>query len=83
MHGISINITNESLKGFSHIIPCGLYNTNITCLHNEISSMCAPPTILSFTDIFLQSFQKIFNVSLEVDTLLLQQYRSRVKVLDS
>ena len=35
MHGFAINVTSESLEPFSHIIPCGIDNVEMTCLENE------------------------------------------------
>ena len=35
MHGFAINITKESLQGFSSITPCGIDDVLMTCLENE------------------------------------------------
>jgi lipoyl(octanoyl) transferase len=35
MHGFALNVTPESLSGFSSIIPCGIAGVEMTCLERE------------------------------------------------
>ncbi len=38
MHGLALNVTNESLAAFDHITPCGIANVSMTCLEKESGS---------------------------------------------
>jgi lipoyl(octanoyl) transferase len=35
MHGLALNVTAESLRGFTDIVPCGIQNVRMTCLSDE------------------------------------------------
>jgi lipoyl(octanoyl) transferase len=35
MHGLALNVTPESLSGFTDIIPCGIKDVSMTCLSHE------------------------------------------------
>lgn len=35
MHGFALNITPESLRGFTPIVPCGIQGVTMTCLAHE------------------------------------------------
>lgn len=35
MHGFALNVTEESLKGFQPIVPCGIQGVTMTCLAHE------------------------------------------------
>jgi len=61
-HGVSINCSID-MNWFDHIIPCGFDRRQITSLSDEISSG-KTVTIKQITPIFLNHFQKIFNVDL-------------------
>lgn len=43
LHGFAINITPESLSGFTHITPCGIAGVQMTCLANEIARAGVTP----------------------------------------
>lgn len=58
MHGFAINITQESLKGFSSITPCGIDQVVMTCVEDETTT---PVSVRSFAD----SCHKHLEVSLE------------------
>ncbi len=42
MHGFAINITKESLSGFSHITPCGISGVSMTTLNDEMEANTTP-----------------------------------------
>ena len=58
MHGFAINITRESLQGFSSITPCGIDDVLMTCLENECDQELSVKT-------FAQTCQKHVEASLE------------------
>jgi lipoyl(octanoyl) transferase len=62
-HGVSINCSID-MNWFNHIIPCGFDRRQITSLSDEVSSGKII-TIEQITPIFLNHFQKIFNVDLK------------------
>jgi lipoyl(octanoyl) transferase len=62
-HGVSINCS-INMNWFDHIIPCGFDRQQITSLSDEVSSQ-TPITVKQITPIFLNHFQKIFNVDLK------------------
>jgi lipoate-protein ligase B len=64
-HGISINCSID-MNWFSHIIPCGFDPKQITSLTEEMPSREAI-TVKQVTPIFLDNFQKIFNVDLRTN----------------
>lgn len=35
MHGFALNVTDEPLAWFQHIVPCGLHDRGVTSLHQE------------------------------------------------
>jgi lipoyl(octanoyl) transferase len=35
MHGLALNVTAESLQGFTDIVPCGIQGVSMTCLSHE------------------------------------------------
>lgn len=61
-HGISINCSVD-MNWFDHIIPCGFDRRQITSLTDEIFSKKIV-TVKQITPIFLEHFQRIFNVNL-------------------
>jgi lipoyl(octanoyl) transferase len=62
-HGVSINCSTD-MNWFDHIVPCGFDRRQITSLSDEVSSQ-TPITVKQITPIFLNHFQKIFNVDLK------------------
>lgn len=38
MHGLALNVTNESLAAFQHITPCGIANVQMTSLESEANA---------------------------------------------
>ena len=55
MHGFAINITQESLKGFASITPCGIDHVIMTCLENE----CAQPVdVRGFAEASLKHLER-------------------------
>ncbi|CAF1282513.1 unnamed protein product [Adineta steineri] len=61
-HGISINCS-VNMNWFDHIIPCGFDRRQITSLTDEVSSK-QTITVKQITPIFLNHFQRTFNVDL-------------------
>ncbi|CAF0759369.1 unnamed protein product [Rotaria sp. Silwood1] len=61
-HGVSINCS-INMNWFDHIIPCGFDRRQITSLSDEVSSEKII-TVKQVTPIFLEHFQRIFNVAL-------------------
>ncbi|CAF1349822.1 unnamed protein product [Rotaria sordida] len=61
-HGVSINCS-INMNWFDHIIPCGFDRRQITSLSDELSSGQII-TVKQVTPIFLEHFQRIFNVDL-------------------
>ncbi|AWU45952.1 lipoyl(octanoyl) transferase LipB [Blattabacterium punctulatus] len=58
MHGFAINV-NTDLRYFDYIIPCGIFNKEVTSLEKELKNK------ISFSDtkyLVKKSFQEIFNV---------------------
>ncbi|WP_185850056.1 lipoyl(octanoyl) transferase LipB [Blattabacterium cuenoti] len=58
MHGFALNV-NTDLRYFDHIIPCGIFNKEVTSLKKELQNH------ISFSevkDLVKKSFQEIFNV---------------------
>lgn len=39
MHGLALNVTNETQEAFSHIIPCGIANVEMTNLEHETGQL--------------------------------------------
>lgn len=54
MHGLALNVTNESLAAFQHITPCGIANVQMTSLETEAQ---APQNVrvtgFALADIFM------------------------------
>jgi lipoyl(octanoyl) transferase len=61
-HGVSINCSID-MNWFDHIIPCGFDRRQITSLSDEVPSR-EIVTVKQITPIFLDHFQRIFNVDL-------------------
>ncbi|CAF2508250.1 unnamed protein product [Rotaria sp. Silwood2] len=61
-HGVSINCS-INMNWFDHIIPCGFDRQQITSLSDEVSSGKII-TVKQVTSIFLEHFERIFNVEL-------------------
>lgn len=61
-HGVSINCSVD-MNWFDHIIPCGFDRRQITSLTDEIFPK-KTITVKQITPIFLEQFQKIFNINL-------------------
>ncbi len=55
MHGFAINITKESLRGFSSITPCGIDHVIMTCIENECSQAVS---VKSFADASVGHLEK-------------------------
>lgn len=66
-HGVSINCS-INMNWFDHIIPCGFDRRQITSLSDEVSTE-KPITVQQITPIFLDHFQKIFNIDLIEKTI--------------
>ncbi len=68
MHGLSINLSIESLKGFKEIIPCGLDNVKITCLQDQIDQKVDDKLVDNLIDDFTSEFIKEFEI-LQINNL--------------
>ncbi|CAF0961269.1 unnamed protein product [Rotaria magnacalcarata] len=64
-HGVSINCSVD-MDWFDHIVPCGFDRRHITSLSDEVSS-ARTVTVKEITPIFLERFQKIFNIDLRMN----------------
>jgi len=53
MHGFAINITSESLSGFSAITPCGIDGVTMTCVSQEAGREIS---VASFADALCELF---------------------------
>jgi lipoate-protein ligase B len=62
-HGVSINCSID-MNWFNHIVPCGFDRRQITSLTDEVSSG-KTVTVKQITPIFLDHFQRVFNVDLQ------------------
>lgn len=62
-HGASINCSVD-MNWFDHIAPCGFDRRQITSLTEEVSSG-KTISVQSITPIFLEHFQRIFNIDLK------------------
>ena len=61
-HGVSINCS-VNMDWFEHIVPCGFDRRQITSLSDEVVPRQVIP-VTQVTPIFLESFQRTFNVEL-------------------
>jgi len=58
MHGFAFNV-NTDLSYFDHIVPCGIYNKQVTSLEKEIG---APLDMDVIKQQVQRNFEKVFNV---------------------
>ena len=58
MHGMSFNVSGD-LDGFTHIIPCGIADADVTSLE-RLTGLTLTPLAPAIIDRFIQEFQNIF-----------------------
>jgi len=58
MHGMAFNVSGE-LNGFNHIVPCGIFDADVTSLE-KLTGMTLKPLDPTLTDQFTREFRKIF-----------------------
>jgi lipoyl(octanoyl) transferase len=64
MHGIAINVLNDSTSGFKHILPCGIAGISTTSVERERGST---PILADFQKLFIDNFLKLFSYSKVID----------------
>lgn len=66
-HGLSLNVTSESTRGFKHIDPCGLgSNVTVVSCQDFIKDARAPTDLLKSTEeAMLSAFSDTFNCKIE------------------
>lgn len=61
MHGLAVNVEEESLSNFGGIVPCGLEGRKVGCINQFIEN---PITVQQFAVIMKQALEEIFQVEL-------------------
>ena len=61
LHGIAINVTTESERGFSHILPCGLIGVRATSIERFSPQK---PSMTGYQSDFCNAFCQVFNSTL-------------------
>jgi len=60
MHGLALNVTNESLAAFQHITPCGIANVQMTSLEQEAKGpQNVRVTGFALADIFMRELPQL------------------------
>lgn len=65
MHGIAVNISNESLGNFGGIVPCGLEGRDVGCLNDFLRESGKPEvTLKDFAENMSRAFEVVFKAEL-------------------
>ena len=61
MHGLAVNVEEESLSNFGGIVPCGLEGRKVGCINQFIDT---PITVQQFAMVMKEAIEEIFQVEL-------------------
>ncbi|KAL3909417.1 MAG: hypothetical protein SGILL_008096 [Bacillariaceae sp.] len=61
MHGLAVNVEDESLSNFGGIVPCGLEGRKVGCINQFLDE---PITVGQFAEIMKQAIEEIFKIEL-------------------
>jgi lipoyl(octanoyl) transferase len=61
MHGLAVNVEDESLSNFGGIVPCGLEGRKVGCINQFIEE---PITVNQFALVMKQALEEVFQVEL-------------------
>ena len=79
MHGVAINVQQESLGGFAGIVPCGLEGRKVGYINQFLDKEI---TVAHFAECMKEAFEEVFQVQLEA-TDEEQSTRSRETLVDT
>jgi lipoyl(octanoyl) transferase len=61
MHGLAVNVENESLQNFDGIVPCGLEGRKVGCLNQHLDK---PLTVAEFAMHMKEAIEQVFQIHL-------------------
>lgn len=64
MHGLAVNVEEESLSNFNGIVPCGLDGRNVGCINQFLEDNTKPITVQDFAIRIKEALQEVFQIEL-------------------